>query len=220
MVTAGPSVGPSLMKPVNQFRITLLDVAPPVWRRILVPVNYTFWDLHVAIQDAMGWNDSHLHHFEVLRKGAHHPMRFGVPFSDDIHDQPHLRPLPGWKHVVADFITLERPTCEYVYDFGDDWRHRVELEGIMRAELGTRYPVCIAGERACPPDDCGGAPGYGNLLEIIADPSHSEHEQMYQWLRSMKAITGRFEPEHFDPESIRFDNPSRRLSIASGGQLR
>ncbi len=208
----------SRIRTISQFKVTLLDISPPIWRRIQVPTNYSFWDLHVAIQDAMGWNDSHLHHFEVLRKGAHRPAYFGVPFDDDEIDAHH-RPKAGWSRSVADFITLERPICEYVYDFGDDWRHRVELEGIIRAQPGVRYPICIDGARACPPDDCGGPPGYENLLEILSDAAHPEYEETSRWLRSIKGIKGKFDPEHFDPTAVRFDDPSKRLSTASSGQL-
>lgn len=201
---------------VHQYRITLLGITPSIWRRIQVPAHYTFWDLHVAIQDAMGWNDSHLHHFEVRPKHSHRPTCFGIPFEDDEDSQ---RPEAGWKHCAADFITLERPVCEYLYDFGDSWRHQVELEGILRAVPGIRYPTCIAGERASPPDDCGGSAGYEQLLEIISDVAHPEHRQTREWLRSMKQIAGDFDPQAFEPGLVRFDNPIKRLKIASDGQI-
>lgn len=201
---------------VYQLKITLLDVTPSIWRRIQAPESSSFWDLHVAIQDAMGWNDSHLHQFTVQQKGAHHPLLFGIPMDEDSFEEPHLRTKPGWEFEVSNYLTLDNHTAGYQYDFGDNWRHSVELEGILRAEADTEYPICVAGERASPPDDCGGTQGYENLLQIIADPKHPEHLQTYRWLRSMKGIRGKFDPNRFDPKQVKFSDPAKRWSNAFG----
>ena len=88
----------------------------------------------------------------------------------------------------------------YEYDFGDSWLHEVSLEKILPAKSNVQYPICSAGKRACPPEDCGGAPGYYNLLRIIKNPKHPEHDSMMEWLEED------FDPEDFDPKGICFDD--------------
>jgi hypothetical protein len=129
-------------KQIFQFKITLKDIKPPIWRRIQVLGACTFWDLHVAIQDAMGWLDYHLHEFQ-LRATDGRMLSFGIPDEDFDSDI-----LPGWKYRVAKYLSLAQPSCEYVYDFGDNWRHKVELEKVMPAEPGAAYPRCLKGRRA------------------------------------------------------------------------
>jgi hypothetical protein len=193
-------------KQIFQFKITLKDVKPPIWRRIQVPGACTFWDLHVAIQDAMGWLDYHLHEFQ-LRATDGRMLSFGIPDEDFDSDI-----LPGWKYRVAKYLSLAQPSCEYVYDFGDNWRHRVELEKVLSAEPGTAYPRCLKGRRACPPEDCGGPWGYQELLEILADPQHEQYRETKTWVESMKE--GPFSPEAFDPADVVFSDPGERFELA------
>jgi len=190
---------------VYQFKITLRDTKPPVWRRILVPWTYTFWDLHVAIQDAMGWDDCHLHEFKVKDPSTRMEMEIGVPEKE--YGECGAT-LPGWKKKLSDLITMENKQTDYIYDFGDNWEHRIELEKIIPRDKDIKYPICIKGKMACPPEDCGGTWGYHNLLEIMMDPEHDEHKEMRDW------IGGEFDPEHFDPKDVRFDDPDRRLKMA------
>ena len=192
---------------VYQFKITLIGVKPPVWRRIQVPETYTFWDLHVAIQDAMGWSDSHLHQFDVINSSTGMEVEIGIPekefgWAREI--------LPGWKQKISNYFSMENRLADYVYDFGDDWEHKIQLEKILPREKNINYPVCIKGKKACPPEDCGGIYGYENLLEIINNPNHKEYEEMIEWLG------GEFAPEHFDAEEVVFDDPDKRRKIAFG----
>lgn len=196
---------------ILQFRIELQDIEPLIWRRIQVPGTYSFWGLHVAIQSAFGWNDSHLHEFEVPQGDGLPPRRFGIPLDDDKSREPQYHPLPGWQHRVADYLSSVNPRAVYCYDFGDDWQHAIVLEEIAEAAPGKAYPRCSAGERAGPPDDCGGPPGYASLLSILADPSHEEHAATQRWAASIKGIRGAFDPEAFDEQRVRFANPKSRL---------
>jgi len=182
---------------VLQFRVELLGIEPPVWRRIQVPGSYTFWDLHVAIQDAMGWLDYHLHLFRVVG----HEETIGIP--DDEGDDP-IKTEPGWTLKIRDFFTETEPLASYEYDFGDSWVHEVRFEGVQDPERGRRYPRCLSGARRCPPEDCGGTHGYEDFLRIMNDPTDPEHESMVEW------AGGPFDPEEFDPGSVRFDNPRAR----------
>ncbi len=190
---------------IFQFKITLEDVMPKVWRRIQIPENYSFWDLHVAIQDAMGWSDSHLHQFEVddLKNGE--KKTFGIP-DGNLEDE--LDVSADWKSKIADYFSKDNKTARYVYDFGDDWIHKVTLEKIVPTEKGVKYPSCIDGARACPPENCGGPYGYAEFLEAVADPHHEEHKRMTGW------IGGKWDSEAFDPKEVRFDDPAKRWKNA------
>lgn len=186
---------------VYQFKITLKRIKPPIWRRIQVPETYTFWDLHVAIQDAMGWTDTHLHHFEILNPIKGFKEKIGIPDEDFIDE----RILAGWKRKIADYFSSENNKADYIYDYGDDWEHIVKLEKILPREKGITYPICVGGARACPPEDCGGTWGYEELLEAIMDPHHERHEELLNW------VGGDFDPESFDIKDIIFDDPKKRL---------
>ncbi len=159
----------SPFKQVYQFKVTLKGVRPPIWRRIRVPETYTFWELHVAIQDAMGWLDYHLHAFHGQDPTTGREEEIGIPDDDGEAWDPQV--IPGWERRIAPFFTPGNPRMEYVYDFGDDWQHEIKLEKILPSQEDVTYPRCVAGKRACPPEDCGGVWGYGELLEIISDPS-------------------------------------------------
>jgi len=194
-------------KMVYQFKITLKDTKPPIWRRIQMPSTYTFWDLHIAIQDAMGWMDCHLHEFTV-KSLDRREFSFGIPDMEfDDSDT-----LPGWKHKISKYLSRNNPTLEYVYDFGDYWKHKVELEDILPVEDGVNYPLCLKGKRACPPEDCGGPWGYQELLEVLSDPEHDEYEDIKTWVESMKVWP--FDPEYFDPSEVEFTDPKERFEIA------
>jgi hypothetical protein len=195
---------------IYQFKITLKEIYPPIWRRIQVPANYSFWDLHVAIQDAMGWLDYHLHAFRIRQKYKSRMIEIGIP--DDEFDEVVF--LPGWEIPVREYFTEPGDTAEYEYDFGDGWEHEVLLEGILLKEKGTKYPRCIAGERACPPEDCGSVPGYYHLLGIIRDPTHEEYKETIAWLKGHAKSYYPYEPEEFHPDNVHFDNPKRRWQRA------
>ncbi|GBE40931.1 plasmid pRiA4b ORF-3-like protein [bacterium BMS3Bbin09] len=188
---------------IFQFKVALKNIKPLIWRRIQVEDTCTFWDLHVAIQDSMGWTDSHLHHFEILNPESDRKEEIGIPDEDEISGKI----LAGWKKKIADYFTENNDLAEYIYDYGDDWEHVVKLEKILEHAEGAMYPVCIDGERTCPPEDCGGIWGYEEFLEAIIDPAHERHEELLEW------VGGDFDPEHFEIKDIHFDNPKKRLKF-------
>lgn len=190
---------------VFQFKITLDYIEPIIWRRIQVPETYSFWDLHVAIQDAMGWTDSHLHQFEMQNPKTGEEVEISIP-DEEWEDEA----LAGWDVKITDYFSMQNPTALYIYDFGDNWEHTVELETIMPRERDAEYPICLEGERACPPEDCGGLPGYEGLLMTISDPDDAEYEETMDWLG------GDFDPEYFDPLDVYFDDPEERRKTALG----
>jgi hypothetical protein len=200
-------VNPKKVTLVYQIKITLRDTEPPVWRLIQVPSSYSFWDLHVAIQDAMGWTDSHLHMFRVSSINKRKEVNIGIP--DENFDD--IQILAGWEIPLS--LHFREPGAKgiYEYDFGDSWEHDVLLEGVLIPEAGAKYPRCLAGANACPPEDCGGIGGYYNLLETIRDPLHEEYEESLIWLKSMVPGNVPFDSTKFAPEEVHFDNPKKRL---------
>lgn len=189
---------------ILQFKIVLRDIEPAIWRRIEVPASYTFWDLHVAIQDAMGWLDTHLHVFRIPLRGGK-AIEIGLPDPDSPRDPM----AAGWTVPVMGVFPLKSPV-EYLYDFGDDWGHEVTLEAVLPNAKGVKHPRCVDGARVGPPEDCGGPPGYQNVLEVLANPHGPAYAEMLEWLG------GRFDPETFNPKRVRFDNPKERFRRAFG----
>jgi hypothetical protein len=169
---------------VYQFKVMLRNIRPLIWRRIQVWDDMTLAHLHRALQIVMGWEDCHLHEFRISDK------IYAVPDSDDerkIIDVERTR--------IHDVIQQVGTEFEYVYDLGDHWQHSLQLEAILQPAPDTSYPLCIAGERNCPPEDVGGSGGYEDYLEAMADPEHEEHDDMVAW-------RGPFDPEAFSVERI------------------
>lgn len=169
---------------IYQIKITLKYIEPPIWRQMQVTDRTRLGDLHMIIQIVMGWEDCHMHLFNI---GNHHN---GIPDPDypsDIRDE--------------DDITLEKVAKSgdeliYEYDFGDGWTHRLKVEKVLPAEQDTVCPVCLEGARACPPEDCGGFPGYMALLEALANPDDEDNAERIEW------IGEDYNPEKFDLDKI------------------
>ena len=191
---------------IYQFKITLLGVQPLIWRRIQVPEDYSFWDLHIAFQDSMGWEDYHLHEFQIPVKGTRKPIKIGIPSKDDLTFGMNV--LPGYREKVSDRFTMKSKKAVYVYDFGDGWGHEILLEGIVTKDDSVKYPICIGGERACPPEDCGGIWGYGGIIRILQKGAMNEDDrEILEWL-------GNHDPEEFDSGKVKFDDPKKRFEMA------
>jgi len=192
---------------VYQFKVTLKGIKPAVWRRFQVPDFYTFWDLHVAIQDVFGWLDYHLHEFELMKPETLVITTIGIPSDEELFDR---KILPDWEQGISDWFSTKNRSALYTYDFGDDWKHVVRLEKILPREEKRKYPLCIDGKRACPPEDCGGVWGYRDLLKVLKNPEHEEYEDLMNW------VGGKFDPEFFDPQKVRFMDPVKRRKSAFG----
>ena len=191
---------------IYQFRVILQGTQPMVWRRILVPGTYSFWDLHIAIQDAMGWLDYHLHLFRLPNPETGEVDQIGIPIDDSFDDMEPF--LPGWDVTMAQYFSEAGDRADYEYDFGDGWRHEVVLEEISDKSSSAQYPICLDGARACPPEDCGGTHGYKELLVVLSDATHEEYPSMLQW------VGAGYDPAAFDPKNVRFDDPKKRWQQA------
>jgi len=170
---------------VHQLKITLTGIRPPIWRRLQVSSSMNLRRLHDVIQAAMGWTQSHLYQFEVG------DMEYGEP------DEEFGLPIRSAKATPLRKVAPEPGAVfSYEYDFGDSWQHHIEVEKVLPLEPGVRYPRCLAGKRACPPEDVGGIFGYEEFLQAIRDPKHPEHESMLEW------VGGAFDPEAFDLRAV------------------
>jgi len=168
---------------IYQVKITLKYVRPPIWRRVQVRGDITLAKLHEIIQIAMGWFDSHLHQFRMGK------VYYGTPDVDEFSE---LTLKDDSKAQLGRVLTKPKQKIIYEYDFGDGWEHEILLEKVFPPEPGIRYPRCLGGARACPPEDCGGVGGYANFLAAIRDPNHEEHDEYLDW------IGGEFDPEEFE----------------------
>jgi hypothetical protein len=169
---------------IYQAKITLKGIRRPIWRRVQAPGTIRLADLHRVIQTVFGWTDSHLHQFEIAGR------RFGVPgdFDEEILDEAQV--------TISEALGTGIKRFSYIYDFGDDWEHDVVVEKIIGGNSGRERPLCLAGRRHRPPEDCGGPPGYAHFLRAIHDPRHPEHEAMRE------SVGGAFDPEAFDIAAV------------------
>jgi hypothetical protein len=174
--------------PVYQLTVTLAHVEPPVWRRVRMPGNLPLGLFHEFLQATMGWRNMHLHRFEVAGRSL-------GPSSPDseMGDEDLL--------TLTQAVELAGPSFRYDYDFGDDWQHQINVEDVLSSPATTPTPVCVEGERGCPPEDCGGPGGYAELLDALRDPGHPRHEELLEWLKIINGPKAIFDPERFDLEA-------------------
>lgn len=178
---------------VYQLKITLRNTKPPIWRRMQVK-DTTLANLHHIIQISMGWDDSHLHEFEVGGERYGNPLQWEGGFGGDMEvgDEGKVK----FSQVVAQGVKK----FEYVYDMGDNWSRTIQIEKMLDVEPSVHYPRCVDGKRACPPEDCGGAWGYADFVEAIKDPQHKRHEELIEWIG-----------DEFDPEAFNIDAINEKL---------
>jgi hypothetical protein len=170
---------------VHQLKVVLRGAEPPIWRRLQVPASTTLAELHRVLQIAMGWEDYHLHQFDIG----------GVSYGID--DGEGWGPAPkDERRAKLARVAPKGTRFTYEYDFGDSWEHDITVEVVLDAEDDKTYPVCVAGKRACPPEDCGGVWGYEEFLAVLADPHHDEHDRFLEW------AGGEFDPEHLDLPTV------------------
>jgi hypothetical protein len=193
-VAAAPHAAPSAVR-TFRLKVTLLDVAPPIWRRFEIPADISLEQLHAVLQIVMGWTNSHLHEFE--KDGIAYGVsdrEFGVQRVSEKTTR------------VDDVLRGQGSRLEYVYDFGDDWRHRVTLERVT--DTGARAARVLEAKRACPPEDVGGTRGYQAFLEAIASPAHPERQHLLDW------IGGSFDSEAYDLADV--NSRLARLKLRPG----
>lgn len=172
-----------------QLMVALKHIRPPIWRRVVVPDNFTLGQLHDVIQATMGWHDSHMHAFRVPRRGFGPPLReFGSGLDAAENENTAF---------VGAVLARKGQKLLYEYDFGDSWEHEVVVEKILPFDPQAKYPVCLDGTRACPPEDCGSFPGYSDILAALKAPKKTEEQKkLLEWLEDG------YDPERFDLEAV------------------
>ncbi len=179
-----PSRKPAASDSVNEIvlvRIELRDTDPLIWREVEVPTSITLKGLHDIIQAVMGWLDYHLWEFTV---GEH---RYGLPMDEDWGTPPRQRAAAV---RLRDVLKPRQTTITYLYDFGDSWEHRLTVTGVRGGDPASLYPRYVGGERNAPPEDCGGIPGFYDMLDALADPDHPNHADATEWA------------DDYDPDTI------------------
>jgi hypothetical protein len=172
---------------VYLLKVELEGSSPPIWRRIQVPGDITLGVLHSVLQEAMGWENCHMHEFKIGKDS------YGsVGEGDDLFAMG-MKKDKGM--LLKDVLPSVTRTFQYIYDFGDDWVHKVTVEKMSPHEAGIPLVYCLEGERACPPEDCGGIYGYYDYLEVLKDPGHPEYEEIKEWM-------GRHDPARFDLDRV------------------
>jgi hypothetical protein len=177
--------------PIYQLRIELCYTDPVIWRQLLVPGSLKLSRLHAVLQVVMGWEGGHLHEFVIG------DTRYGEPDPDFSSDLPCVDET---KVTLAKALGA-RKSFIYLYDYGDDWEHRVKVEKVLPPDMDLPWPLCLDGRHACPPEDVGGVPGYYEFLDTINDPAHDDHQPMLEWCGG-----------HFDPAAFDLDDVNQRLS--------
>lgn len=167
-----------------EIKVQLEYINPPVWRVLQIPAGTSLFKLHKLLQKAMGWSNSHLYLFEAGKKRY---SEYPEDWDMEVIDSKKMTLEQLYSEGITSFI--------YEYDMGDGWRHEITVTGTVESK-GKEEAACIAGARACPPEDCGGPPGYEDFLEVIANPYHEDHEEMLEW------IGGTWDPEAFDLATV------------------
>jgi hypothetical protein len=190
MARTGAPANPDVLS----VKVTLRNIRPPIWRRILMSNDMTLGDLHLAIQATIGWDSSHLHAFEIGER------QFGDrSVMDDVENED--------RRTLGDLVRSGMRRFRYTYDFGDDWQHDILIEKTPAASgtknRGKSLPACIAGKRNGPPEDCGGPWGYAELLAVLSDPAHPLHDERLEWIG-----------EEFDPEAFAVSAADAALAAA------
>lgn len=178
------------MQEIISIKISLNNTHPTIWRKVLISSSVTFFDLHHIIQISMGWKNSHLFEFKV--------GDYKIGYIDP---QEAFEDVADAREVALDLLLKESTTFTYLYDFGDNWEHTVEVEKFREKEDGKVYPLCIDGQLACPPEDSGGFHGFYHNLEIIKDKKHPDYAFVKECLGSG------YNPEKFNVEKVNKELP-------------
>lgn len=183
---------------IYHFYIELEESNPLVWRRIVVPANYNVYQLHMALQGAFGWENSHL--FQFCERDLSDAIGYGVPGDFDSETEV----LDAKKTKMSKILKKPGQQYYYIYDFGDYWRHLIRFEKMEAKEMGS--PYCLGGEGACPPEDVGGMHGYQEMLQALEKPNAKEKKELRQWL-------GLVEGEKWDAKFCSIREINKRLAL-------
>ncbi|EIJ80461.1 plasmid pRiA4b ORF-3 family protein [Bacillus methanolicus PB1] len=200
LISAIEAATSSRLLTLYQLKISLKGIRPPIWRRILVPSNITFHQLHDIIQTTMGWGNYHLYSFEI--------NDFLIEIPDEEQDFGFFFPTfretaDSRRERLRNWLDEENQKITYTYDFGDNWEHTITVEKIEQAEENLKHPICLKGKRACPPEDVGGVYSYLSIIDALKKNSkESTNTEIDEYEEELLEWYGDFDPEAFDLEEI------------------
>jgi hypothetical protein len=181
----------SMPKSILQVKVTLKYSDPKIWRRILIPSDMLLPDLHHVLQVVMGWGDNHLHQF------IQNKLYYGPSMEDEDLTWGWQSSKVEYTRIrISDLLQTTKSKLDYEYDFGDSWIHHLNLEKILPWSELQKLPICLEGEMRCPPEDCGGIFGYYELLEVLKNPKHEDHEDLQEW------VGDDFDPTYFSVAEV------------------
>jgi len=171
-----------------QFKVALMYIRPPIWRRLVLPDNFTLGPLHEVIQVAMGWQNYHLHAFRF--DDVHYSSQQACEMDEmNMKDEESV--------LLGQVVARAKQKFVYEYDFGDSWEHAIVAEKMLPIDPLAKYPICLAGARACPPEDCGGIHSYYDILDALkASKKTEEQKELLEWLGKG------YDPECFDLDAV------------------
>lgn len=177
---------------IIRFQIMIEDIQPPIYRKLDVPNTFSFEQLHHLIQIAFDWTNSHMYEF--------------FNGTETIGEED--AKVDASKLMLKERFYEPKQSIDYVYDFGDNWEHQVKVEKIFDADSKKRYPTCISGQRAAPPEDVGGFGGYEEFLEAMEDDERPEHEHYLEWVG-----------HYFDSEAFSRAEVNRTIKAYLSGEI-
>ncbi len=206
------------MNSIFQFHIELTGIKPAIWREVLIPADFTFQDLHLAIQISMGWETNHLYAFKIgdahngiTIQSLHDPLGGKLDFG--FMEAPEY---VAEKIALSEFFKAVKDNAIYEYDFGDSWEHQVTLKKILKSDqVADALPVCIDGARRCPFEDCGGVPGYKHYCSILADRNHPDYEGILEWFGDEVPDWEYFSADEVNQELVSLKTIGKKRSATS-----
>ncbi len=179
------------MQEIIQLKISLAHSKPLIWRQILIHKDITFFELHHILQIVMGWSNSHLYEFNL------EGYRIGEVDEEEKNNRYSSSEVFSSTTIkISELVTQPKDSINYLYDFGDDWKHQIKVEKFHGIDTVLNYPICINGQMNCPPEDCGGIDLFYHCIDVLKDKKHPDHQEVTRW------FTKKYNPEQFDKEKI------------------
>lgn len=167
------------------LKVSIKGIKPPIFRELIIPMDMSFQEMHILIQAAFGWENAHLYQFNYKNEI--------ICEENTLIDQDYIS---AELERLSDSIVLKGDTIFYEYDFGDSWVHSIKISKIYDSKPDEKYPRCLKGGRACPPEDVGGVFGYYHMLEVLSEPESEEYSDLLEWLGDG------YDPEYFSLDEI------------------
>jgi len=189
------------MPKILKLKITLIDSNPQIWREVLVPMDKTFEDLHYVIQAVMDWGNCHMHEFPLNESKY---IGDEPPNPQSRKDRSYLKES---KLKIKKYLNKKGDSIKYIYDFGDYWRHEIEVIDVLEQDDNREYPICIDGENASPPEDVGGISGYKRMVDAFSNKNHPDYDEYKEWLGIEVYDAEKFDMDYINKKIKKLSTP-------------